>query len=392
MVHGRLLEGDGSILDEVLIAVFRAPRSYTGEDSAEVHLHGSPLLVERALHRLYRAGFQAAEPGEFTRRAFLNGKLDLTQAEAIDELIRAQSEVGSRMAVNRLAGAVSGQIREIRSQIVRSLAALSVQLDYGEDEVDTQELDSRPLEVARDELERLLHTHRSARLYEYGARVVLAGATNAGKSSLFNRLVGSDRALVSREPGTTRDYLETHIQLEGVPVVLVDTAGLRAAEGDVEQAGMERSRSLIRAADLVVEIVDGTAPVPAMAGERRRLRVWNKVDLCRPPAAAGQQMVAASAVTGEGLTELRGEIRKALVGEADTAPDTATIASDRQAALLTEALHCIRRFTEEHRAGSPHDVLAFELQQAAVALGTITGETVSEDVLDAMFSSFCVGK
>lgn len=396
LVHGYIMDADRTALDEVLVAVFRAPRSYTGEESTELNLHGSPLVVDRVLAELFDLGFQPAEPGEFTRRAFLNGKLDLTRAEAINELIMAQSVTGSRAAVRRLSGAIGDTVSTVRRTLVHLLAGVAVQLDYGEDEVDAIDVDLQPVDDAICTLRALIETHQSARLYEYGARVVLTGPTNAGKSSLFNRLVGTDRALVSEEPGTTRDYVEAHLEIDGVPIILVDTAGLRDADGAVERAGIARSRDQVRAADLLVEVIDATDPRPHETTGTARIRVCNKRDLVHPQpgearsASTGAEVMT-SARTGDGIGELRGAIRRALVGTEQTG-EGPTIASDRQAASLTAAAEALVRLRTEDEAGAPLDILAFELQQAIAALGAVTGEDVRGDLLDVMFASFCVGK
>lgn len=394
MVHGTFCDLAGAPIDDVLIAVFRAPRSYTGEDSVEIHAHGGAAVVQRLMRELHSIGFDAADPGEFTRRAFLNGKLDLTQAEAINEVIRAQTATAGAMAARRLTGALGEAVDSLRAELVEVLAQLAVQLDYGEDEVDDLPLDLGRAWAVLDRVGSLCDTHTAARVFDRGARVVITGETNVGKSSLFNRLCGTERALVSEAHGTTRDYIECTIQIDGLPITLVDTAGLRAGGGSVERAGIDRTHRLIESADLVIEVLDAGAP----ARRDDRLVVRNKIDLpARGDRSSGawrsdeRAPIQTSAATGAGIEQLRAAILDALLPNAAVS-EGVSIASDRQAAALEDARGALSRFVTQGERSAPADILAFELQQAIAYLGIVTGAERDAELLDVVFSSFCVGK
>lgn len=401
IVHGRLLdpEAGGETVDEVLVAVYRAPRSYTGEEGAEICTHGSPGLVRRALELLGRAGFRPAGPGEFTLRAFLNGKLGLTQAEAVNEVVRARTDRARALALHRLAGSIEERLRELKERLLGLQAALEVRLDYPEEDLTPQLAPEAELEAFEQDLARLAGSYRIGRLYQEGVSAVLAGRTNSGKSTLFNRLLREERAIVSEEPGTTRDYLEGVIAVEGVPIRLLDTAGYRAATGAVEREGQRRTEEIVGGAQLVLYLVDGSAGLDELdrrflargAGDPRLIPVWTKTDRQVPPAPPG--FVAVSAASGEGIEALcRAMAERALQGAGPMSAEAAVIDSQRQKELLERCLASFREFRRGLRAGLPLDALAVDLREALEALAETTGEVVTQDILDAIFSRFCVGK
>ncbi|RMF86010.1 MAG: tRNA uridine-5-carboxymethylaminomethyl(34) synthesis GTPase MnmE, partial [Nitrospirae bacterium] len=310
LARGRFLGPGGELLDEVLAVRFPGPGSYTGEDVVEIHAHGAPVVLEAMVRALVAAGARPARPGEFTERAFLNGKLDLTQAEAVQALVAARSEAAARLARRLLAGELGAEARRLQEALTAVEAEVEAAIDFPEEEIDAaggEALAARLAPVA-EAVDRLLAGHGAARHRLEGVRVVLVGAVNAGKSSLFNRLVEHERAIVTPEPGTTRDYLEQAVAWEGLEVRLVDTAGLREAVGAAERAGIARSRAEVEQADLLLHVVDATAPeAPPELPERPTLVVWNKIDLGPPPPPAGLgEVVAASARTGEGVGAVRG--------------------------------------------------------------------------------------
>ncbi|MFW6356301.1 MAG: tRNA uridine-5-carboxymethylaminomethyl(34) synthesis GTPase MnmE [Spirochaetota bacterium] len=422
--HGVIVTAAGLPVDEVLVAVYRRPRSYTGEEAAEVFCHGSPAGVRRVLAELLSAGFSAAGPGEFTRRAFLNGKLDLTRAEAVNEVIRAQTTASHALALDRLAGSVEAAVREIRGELVAVMAQLAIQLDYPEEETGDVAADRARLGAAAYRSREIAATFRTGRLFQEGARVAIAGRTNAGKSSLFNRLLQHDRSIVSDIHGTTRDYVESLIDVEGVPVRLFDTAGLRAATEEIEEEGIRRSRALIAAADLVLYVVDAlegvtaedesriaeigeTTPVIVLLNKIDALSEGGHAGAIRDPRAAATDSAVppesrgapggtgrplpVSAVTGDGVADLnRAMLAELLRG--DAADTGVIIDSERQHALLLRAAEAIDRTIESLDAGMPADAVAVDLQDALDAVGEITGEVASAEILDEMFGSFCVGK
>ncbi|MBN2049219.1 MAG: tRNA uridine-5-carboxymethylaminomethyl(34) synthesis GTPase MnmE [Spirochaetales bacterium] len=395
-VYGEVFNpADGSPADQVIALVFRAPASYTGQDTVELCCHGGIPSVRKVLDALKAAGFRDAGPGEFTLRAFLNGKVDLTQAEAVNELITAKTRRAHDLAFNRLSGALWKKVDEIKQSLVEVLSALELTLDYPEDEIEEPEEISLPtLSSARGKLQSLLKTYRTGRLFQQGIRLALAGRTNAGKSSLFNLLLREDRAIVSEIHGTTRDYLESWITMNGLPVLLLDTAGLRASDHPVEAEGIRRSEEIIENADLVLYLVDASRGLSAEDREYlekstdRVIPVWSKADIAAAEPPEG--FLPVSTVTDQGREDLERRIYESVLG---TEPlDAAVIDSERQKDCLTRALEALERFIGDVGEGIPLDAASADLKEAVDALGEITGEVTSSDILQRMFSRFCVGK
>lgn len=417
-LHGSLLNADGTAIDEVVVLVFRAPRSYTGEEAAEISCHGSPAGVRRVMSRLYELGFAPAEPGEFTRRAFLNGKLDLTRAEAVHEIVEAQTAAAHGMAVDRLRGSVRQMIREIRTPLIRVMAQISIQLDYPEEETGLVETDAELLSAASRRARALAGTLDRGRLFQDGAIVAFAGPTNAGKSSLFNALLRQERSIVSDVHGTTRDYVEATLNLDGVPVRLFDTAGLRETQERIEGEGIRRTREIIAGADLILFVEDAAqlsrkVPDDSITAQKR-IMVANKIDLLSKPEALQaatrthptgdpgrstdnssgglESRIEVSATDGTGLDALTHEISSRLLQRVGAPDAPVVIDSERQQRLLLRCADALDHATSSLRNGMPADAVSVDLQDAADALGEITGEISSAEVLDAMFSGFCVGK
>jgi tRNA modification GTPase len=403
LAHGELVDPrTGEAVDEVIAAVFRAPGGPIGEDAVELYCHGSPAVVRRVQTILETAGFAPALPGEFTFRAFLHGKTDLVRAEAVQELVRAGSEGARTEALRRLEGGLSRALSAARASLVEALADAEARLDYAEEEDSPLGgLDPAVVMSARNLVARLSESYAAGRLYERGARAVVAGMPNAGKSSLFNLLVREERSIVAAEPGTTRDWIEAGIELDGLPVRLIDTAGLREAEGEIEAEGVSRSRRLAAEAEAVVYLVDGSVGVKPedeafLATRPDALRVWNKADEARcAPSPVG--FLRLSTATGEGLPELARALRKLVapgfgLGTDESAEQELRVASERQKLLLDRALSALEATLRSIEANVPLDALVLDLREAADALGEITGEVVSEEVLEAIFSRFCLGK
>jgi tRNA modification GTPase len=372
--------GQREIVDEVLAAVYRGPKSFTGEDGAELFCHGR---------------------GEFTLRAFLNRKLDLTQAEAVNEVVRAKTDRARAIALNRLSGAIEQKIDQIKSIVVRLSAAVELRLDYSDDEIEDGDTITGQDEVARcqQELERLLSTYRIGKIYQEGISVVLAGSTNSGKSTLFNRMLKEDRAIVSEIHGTTRDYLEGVVSVDGIPIKLYDTAGYREQAAGIEAEGMRRTDSIVGNADIILYLVDAESGFTAKdeeflhngESEKRLIPVWNKIDRQSSRCPAG--FLPISAKEGDGLEELgRAITEKVLTGVGAVDSGEPIIDSLRQKRLLERALQGIKDFRAGLQADQPWDVLAVDLNEALDALGEITGEVTSQDILNQIFSRFCVGK
>ena len=411
-------------IDEVVLTVFRAPSGYTGQDSVEMTCHGSLPGIQRILGVLRGLGFRDAHPGEFTLRAFLNGKLDLTRAEAVQEIIGSRSAMAHALALNRLTGGLQRRILTVKDRILDMMSLVEVQLDYAEDEFGSEEgtqLPMGPLEESLAEIEGLLATYRAGRLFRDGAKIVITGKTNAGKSSLFNMFLKYDRAIVSDIHGTTRDFIESWVTIDGLPVRLYDTEGLRASSDSIEEEGIRRSRLVAGTADIIIEVVDGSGAAPsddlsALAGEGPdtdsgdisepslehplripRVIVWNKVDLCSDRSVIPRGVIPVSTKTGEGFGELETAVIGALKIDNHTIAGNAgtdlgvMIDSTRQKECLDQAREALLQTIEGVEEGVPLDVLAAEVGQVLEALGLLTGEVTSEDILDRIFSSFCVG-
>ena len=345
-------------------------------------------MVTELLDLLSSIGMRSAEPGEFTFRAFLAGRMDLTQAEAVHELVGAQSPVTRAQALARLEGGLKYKLDGMKDTLLALLAPVEVQLDYSEDEIDEFVFPDELLDSLLDDLGRLLQSYEIGALYKSGARIVLAGATNVGKSSLFNLLLKEERSIVSSIRGTTRDYIEADLLLEGIPIRLYDTAGLREGGDEIEKEGIRRSEHLIGEADLVIRLLDSTEDADPVFDERT-IVVYNKADLRRPPEGA----LAISAATGEGIGDLLAEIARRLKrGVRGVDESRIVIQSKRQADALRSAEAALKGVKEDLQASLPLDIVAIGLNEALYHLGLLTGEVTPNDILESIFSNFCVGK
>ncbi|MEY4948638.1 MAG: hypothetical protein RL698_849 [Pseudomonadota bacterium] len=398
------------VIDQVLLLPMRGPRSYTGEDSVELHCHGGDLVPRLVLGSLLRAGARPARPGEFTERAFLNGKIDLCQAEAVAELVRASSEAAAELAQSHLEGWLSDSIQKVRDRLLDARCLVEAHLDFPEDDIPVEVIASMDgsLDDARSAVRELLSTYERGRLVRDGARVVLLGRPNVGKSSLLNSLLGRNRALVSREPGTTRDFLEESLTLgDGLRIILVDTAGLRESESEVERAGIEQTRELALSSDAAIALFDGSTrlspedrEVSAIARSLAArgvpiLAVRNKADL--PPSpwlfadleADEGATVEVSAMTGQGLPELCCSLEHALAAhDGDSSRERPVICLERHRSALERAAEALREISSDQEL----EVVAQGLQRAAFELESILGHATTEEVLDRIFERFCIGK
>jgi tRNA modification GTPase len=403
LVYGTLRDEQGRVLDRCLATYSVAPRSYTGEDTAELQCHGSPAVLTAALEALFALGIRQAGPGEFTRRAFLNGRMDLTQAEAVIDLIDAETTAAARCAAAQLGGAMSRKISGIYDILVDLMAHFHVVLDYSDEELEPFQEEEIIASVgkASQELARLAASYRRGRRLYDGVACAIVGRPNSGKSSLLNALLGYDRAIVTDIPGTTRDTVEEKAVLGGVLVRLIDTAGLRETADRVEQIGVERSRSALEQAELALVLLDGTQPLTLEDLEilqlaqtcQQHLAVITKADLdgfAMPELPADWQAIGLSARTGEGLEHLEAEVaRRFPEGSTDSGE---ILTSRRQAEAVGRAARCLEAVFAGMQAGMTPDAVLSDVELALDALGEVTGRTVKEDVTSRIFERFCVGK
>lgn len=392
LVVGVARASDGSRLDQVLAVVMRTPRSYTGEDVAELHGHGGAWNMARLLRAVTERGARHAEPGEFTRRAFENGKLDLVEAEAVLGIIEAGSERAWRVAQSQLEGQLGRAIDRHRETGTVLLAELEAGIDFPEDDVDyLRETRAAPRAAALErELGELVATFGLGRALREGVSVALVGPVNAGKSSLFNALVGTERAIVTSEPGTTRDFVEADVVWDGIPIRLVDTAGEReTAATEAEVRGMELGRARARAADVRLRVV----PAPewsGASGDGDELVVVSKADLA--PAGVLGAAAVTSARTGQGLDAVRGAVLERALRAVAEAGEGVVLSTERQRAIVDRASRAYARCRAAIEAAAPIEVIALEARTGLDALAEMRGERVGEDVLDALFARFCIGK
>lgn len=403
-IHYGHVMRDGHAVDEVLLAVMRAPRTYTREDTVEISCHGGLLPARLVLDTVLAAGARPAEPGEFTKRAFLNGRLDLAQAEAVADIIRARTDLALAAAEEQLAGRLSQRINRLRDALMHLLAHVEAHIDFPEEDIApaTQAELLAGLRSALEDMEALLRTATEGQILRHGIRAALVGRPNVGKSSLLNQLLGRDRAIVSPTPGTTRDTIEETANLRGIPVVFVDTAGLRETGEAVEQEGIRRSQAALRAAELVVLVLDRSAPrepeddrLLAEVAGRRHVVVLNKSDL--PPrlelsAGLTAPVVAVSCLTGAGLEQLKETIVQTVWSGALRAEQMEVMINARHQDALRRAHEATQRTLDALAAGVPLDLAALDLRQAVNAVGEVVGKTTVENLLDVVFREFCLGK
>ena len=401
---------DGTHIDEVLVSVMRAPRSYTREDVVEINCHGGIVPLRRVLELVLSQGARAAEPGEFTKRAFLSGRISIDQAEAVLDIIRAKTDLGLELSMERLEGRLSRPIKGLRMKLLDLLAGIEVGLDFPDYEEEALPRERLQTEIAEalHQVEHLLHHGRDGRLIREGLAVAIIGRPNVGKSTLLNALLRENRAIVTPVPGTTRDRIEEWVELKGIPFKLIDTAGVREVGDEVERLGVDLALEAAEGADLVLLVLDLGEPltpedraIARRLWEKRTILVLNKLDLGRSFTAEeaiqalGMEPEAAveiSAARGDGLEELKGRLIE-LVWEGQLEPrEGLFLLNIRERDLLQRAQETLKRALADVEAGVTLDLLAVDLEEALEILGELTGESLSEEVIDRIFSNFCVGK
>ena len=398
--YGKVFDSNNELIDDVLISVFRNPNSYTGEDSVEISTHGNSLITQKIIYALVRSNVRLAEPGEFTKRAFLNGKLDLAQAEAVADVINSRTEAALRGARNQLDGLLSQKVDLLREILINTSSLIELELDFAEEDVEFMSLKEilKNIEAIEIEIDALLKTYSFGRVIKDGVNVALVGKTNVGKSSLLNYLLKEARAIVSEIPGTTRDIIREDLSIDGILFKLFDTAGIRVTEDVVEKEGVIRSREAVKNADIVLfmnDVIGGFSSdlynqLLEITSDERIIKVMNKIDLNRTETFRAD--VKISAKTGEGIEELFSIMKEKAVGTQSYTEKTAIVSNLRHFDALNRAkenLQYARKSIDEKLTG---EFIAVDLRNAENALSEIIGKVTTEDILNNIFTKFCVGK
>ncbi len=401
VVHGKIIDPETKeVIDEVLACYMAAPHTYTAEDVVEINCHGGPVPLQQVLELLLRHGARPANPGEFTLRAFLNGRIDLAQAESVLDIIRAKTAASLRVAMQGLEGNLSRSIKAVRTDMMNALAYLTARIDFPEDEIEEQDI-VRTLKGARAVLLEIASNADQGIVYRQGIKTAIVGRRNVGKSSLLNRLLKQDRAIVSPVPGTTRDTLEEVVNIRGVPFVLIDTAGMAKRQGLVESLGVERSREAIAQADFVLLVIDASVPLRStdkevidMLAGKSALAAANKSDLKQRAKLDDIpfESVHVSALTGEGIDMLEAKMVEAVMGGKVSSSDALLVSNPRHKACIEQALANLDQALAGIASNMTDDCVTIDLTAALNAIGEITGETVSDELLETIFSNFCIGK
>ena len=398
----------GNIVDEVMLSVMRAPKSYTAEDVVEFNCHGGSVPLTTVLDLTLQAGARIAEPGEFTRRAFLNGRIDLAQAEAVADLIRSKTNLARQLAVDGLTGRISSEVNFLNEKLANLLAEVEASIDFPEEELDFLNLDAmrQTVKAIQEGLEQLIATASDGKIVRDGINIAILGKPNVGKSSLLNRLLKSSRAIVTEIPGTTRDSIEETLNLRGIPVNLTDTAGIRRTEDIVEQQGVERSKSYLDRAALILMVFDASQLLTDLdielleeASSRSAILVLNKMDLPIATTPKDLQLYApektviqTSMLHGAGIEELRSAVLQHVIGGDFVLGDSPIITNVRHDDALRRAQASLSHAIESLDAKMPTELIAVDLRSSLDAIGEIVGKTTTEDILDRIFSQFCIGK
>lgn len=404
MHYGHVFDSAGNVIDEVLLTVMRAPRTYTREDIVEINCHGGSVPLRETLKAVLDAGVRMAEPGEFTKRAFLNGRIDLSQAESVIDIIRSKTEASLKVAVSQLGGGLSRKIADLQYKILGVLAQLEATIDFPEDDIEEKnkkEMENSAAEIVR-ELDTLIEAAARGRIYREGIMTVITGRPNVGKSSLLNALLGRERAIVTNIPGTTRDIIEETINIRGIPLILADTAGLRETKDVVEKIGVEKTKQFLTEANLILFVVDASEGMTdddrgilEIVDREKTLLIINKVDIAGDELDSklyGIPHVEISALKGEGIEKLEEKIEQMVTGGKAVIPDSVIISNVRHESILVRARSHMEEFRSLLGESVPPDLLSIDVRAAWEALGEITGSTVTEDLLDRIFSDFCIGK
>ncbi len=411
VTYGELTDKNGDVIDEALMLMMKTPHSYTKEDVVEFQCHGGPVALRTVLERTYALGARPAERGEFTKRAFLNGRIDLSEAQAVMEVVGAKTEASLRMAVGHLSGRFSGRIKELRRKVLDLIAHLEAAIDFPEEEIDDVVIDDVRLQVIamQENISGILKTAHAGRILSGGLKTAIVGKPNVGKSSLLNALLTEERAIVTDIPGTTRDSIEAYADIGGIPLCLIDTAGIRKAKDAVEKIGVERARACVKEAELVLAIFDGAAPkseedeeILELTGGKNTIFLLNKSDRSSAADAMNEAVIRreapdapilhVSAKTGEGLAALDEIIRERVYGGERNIDEASFIHDAREENILRRTAGYLSNTLQTIENGMSADFIVIDLRSVWETLGEITGETAGEGIIDAIFSKFCLGK
>ena len=407
MLYGHIIDpADERVVDEVLLAVMRAPNTYTREDVVEINCHGSMISVRQILEIVLRQGVRVADPGEFTKRAFLHGRIDLSQAEAVLDIINAKTEESMRIASEQLRGGLTEKLSGIREQLIEITAFVEAHIDFPEDEIETTskvEIEKKLLETGA-EIRRLSDTFNEGRFFREGLSIAIVGRPNVGKSSLLNALLQKDRAIVTDLPGTTRDLIEDYLNISGLPIRIMDTAGIRSSDETIEQEGIRRSIQALSHADFIVALFDGSEPFAqedhdllGIVRDKKALIVINKSDLPQKislehSAAEGKQSVCVSAVTGEGIERLKSVIFESNLHGWKEEREGVVVTNIRHKAALDRAAESLGRARSLLSENNPLELFSIEMRSSLDSVGEITGTITTDEILQKIFDSFCIGK
>lgn len=407
--YGKIINGaDGRIIDEVLVSVMKSPQTYTKEDIVEINCHGGPLVTRRVLEALLAAGARLAEPGEFTKRSFLNGRIDLTQAEAVIDLIHSKTELSRQSAVGQLEGRLKKAVREMREEILDMVAAIEAAIDYPDYDIEEETYSSMEQGAQRllTRVGDLLKNADRGKIIREGVQTVIIGKPNVGKSSLLNWLLEEDRAIVTDIPGTTRDTVEEYLNIGGIPVKIVDTAGIRETADAAERIGVEKSRTYAEAADLIIMMLDSSRPLEdedreilSFIREKKTVVLLNKTDLEQRLSVTelegfvpGKRILPISVKRNEGFEHLLDTLKEMFLEGNGTAHENSLLVNTRHKDALLRAKAALAHCMETIQNRMPEDFISMDLQDANIALGEITGDTSDEEIIDRIFTKFCLGK
>jgi tRNA modification GTPase len=411
--YGKIIDPkSGEILDEVLLSKMSKPYTFTREDMIEINCHGGMVVLKNVLELIVREGARLAEPGEFTKRAFLNGRIDLSQAEAVIDLINSKTKESSKAAIEQLEGKLSEKVKKTRKKLIELIAHIEVNIEYPEYDVEeiTPLMAHTIIKEACDELKSMIKSFEKGRIIKDGIKVVIVGRPNVGKSSLLNELTGKNRAIVTDIPGTTRDVIEDYININGIPVRILDTAGIRKTEDKIEKIGVEKTEKEILAADLIILMIDASlglrdedAQLMQKIEDKKAIILLNKIDLLREnehkqiineikSKIEKREIISTSLLDGTGIEELFNNIYKLFIEGEISISDEIIVTNIRHKDLMEKAKACLEEAIESKEFGLPIDIITIDINRAAYLLGQITGETVTEDVIQEIFSRFCLGK